>query len=842
MRKENHVPLERQFSPVPHDQEEAENDDILSVLGHAKPKTWDDLDREYRCVILAEAGAGKTEEFLQQAKLLDNQGKPSFFIRIEDIELGFEGAFEVGDENRFKEWLNSTSEAWFFLDSVDEARLDHPRTFEKALRHFATSIKGSAHRAHIYLSGRPYAWRPKEDRRLLDDILFLPCQQEGEASGEGAQAEPPPSALTVYTMRPLDEGRVRRFCLARGTKHIDRLLHEIERANLWSLAERPFDLESILAKWDEDKELGGRLDLLHHNIDKRLRDDHNSDRAQRQPLNIEQARQGARRLAAAVILTGKPGLNVPDEAPVKPGIEAESVLADWDPKDVRALLERGIFNGVIYGAVRFRHREVRELLASEWFDELLRGNSRHTVETLFFREQYGEKIVTPRLRAILPWLILFDDEICRRSLAMHPEIAVEGGEPSQLPLPTRQGILADIVRRIVSDEDDRSARDNSAIARIANSDLTKDTERLICEFSDNDDAIFFLGRLVWQGEMASCVSPLAAIAVDNKRGIYARIASARAVMTCGSAEQKQCLWQRLNESAAQIPRKLLADLVQEAVPDSNNVSQLRISLGKLAPYERFKATGLGRALHEFVERLPIVGDQQVIPQLLDGLHGYLEKPPYVERGKCHVSKDYAWLLNPATYVVEKLAEARSPVALGAKALSILMMVPALRFWWGEDFDEIKSEVQALVQAWPELNDALYWASIEQARSAKALKSGGPLTDDCSVSWLGHFWTFDTASLPRLIGYMQSRTLQDDKLVALSTALRVFVQADRPSHILTGLHDAVTGNSALQDQLNSLLNPPVSTTMQEYEQELAECQRERAEKEERNKLVRETWIA
>ena len=150
------------------------------------------------------------------------------------------------------------------------------------------------------------------------------------------------------------------------------------------------------------------------------------------------------------MLTGQAGLNVPDAVPLKHDIEAESVLADWDPKDVRALLERGIFNDIIYGAVRFRHRDVRELLAAEWFDGLLKsGNSRNSVEALFFREQYDEKIVTPRLRPILPWLILLDDEIRRRALEIYPEIAVEGGDPSRLPLMERQRILADIVHRIV---------------------------------------------------------------------------------------------------------------------------------------------------------------------------------------------------------------------------------------------------------------------------------------------------------------------------------------------------------------------------------------------------------
>lgn len=836
-----YVSLTRQFSAVPRSQEEAESDEILSIWGHIKAKTWDDMDREFRCVILAEAGAGKTEEFRQRALTLTRQGKSAFFIRIEDIEADFYKAFEIGEEAQFQSWLQSTGEAWFFLDSVDEARLESPRAFEKALRRFANGIKRGAHRAHIYLSSRPYAWRPKEDRRLLDEILFLPALQEGEA-GEGHQAEPK-STLIIYNLRPLDEGRIRHFCLAREANDINRLLNEIKRANLWSLAERPFDLEGILAKWAEDSALGGRLELLRHNIDKRLRDVHSTDRAQRQPLNLEQAREGASRLAAAVLLTGQVGINVPDAESIKPGIEAESILTDWDPNDVRALLERGIFNDVIYGAVRFRHREVRELLAAQWFKRLLNeGNNRYSVEALFFREQYGVKVITPRLRPILPWLILFNDGIRRRALAIHPEIAVEEGDPSQLSLAERRTILANIVRRIVSDEDGHSARDNNAIARIANPDLTVDTQQLIEEYVDNDDAIFFLGRLVWQGELERCVPPFIAIAVDNTRGIYARIASARAVMTCGSNEQKQSLWQGLNERDALIPRRLLVELAEEAEPDDFNVQQALVSLGKLPPYERYETSGLEQALQAFIERIPIDGGNEEIAQLLDGMNSFLDRQPYVERRECHVSKEYAWLLSPALYAVEKLIVARSNVALGETALSILLKMPILRFWTGSHFNEYKGDMQTLVPNWPELNDTLYWACIKQARAVKAMTSEDPLTDDWSVSWFGHFWNFDTDSLPRLLEYMHSRELQDDRLVALSTAFRVYVHADRPAHILGNLEDAVAGDSVLRDKLDSLLNPPVSEAMQRHEEEHEEYLRKQNEEEERNKQSRDRWIA
>jgi hypothetical protein len=839
---EDHIPLNRQFSPVSRSQEEAEESEILSAWGRGNPKSWDDLEREFRCVILAEAGAGKTEEFRHHAKELASRGKPAFFIRIEYIEVDFYTAFEVGDEDLFRTWAQSTEEAWFFLDSVDEARLKDPRDFERAIRRFAKGINKAAHRAHIYISSRPYAWRPEEDRRLLDEILFQPAAQQAEARKKGQQAKPQ-SALTIYILRHLDRERIRRFCRARSAKDVDGLLHAIERCNIWGLAERPFDLEGVLAKWDRDSALGSRIDLLRHNIDKRLSDAHCTDRAQRQPLNLEQARQGARRLAAAVVQTGLAGINVPDAASGKPGFKAECILDDWNPEDVRALLERGIFNDVIYGAVRFRHREVRELLAAEWFHGLLQaGNSRHSVEALFFREKYGEKIITPRLRPILSWLILFDDEMRHRAIKLHPEIAVEGGDPSGLPLVERKRILADIVRRIGSNETARSAQENSAIARIANPDLAGETQQLINEYINNDDAIFFLGRLVWQGRMGSCIEPFLDIAIDGRRGIYARRISARAVMTCGSAEQKQRLWQSLNESGAQIPRELLAELVAEAEADRHSVEYLLISLGKLPSYEPFKTTGLGHSLHAFVQRLSTIGDQLAIRQLLDGVHTYLNRPPFIQPRLCRVSKEYAWLLKPTTHAVERLVESQSSLVFGRTVLSIMLMVAALRRWHDNSLHEYKGNLQVLVPGWPELNDALYWASIEEDRSAKAANTSELLSDDCFVFSHGHFWNFDAAGLLRLLDCMRSRALQDDKSYALSTAFRVYVQADRPADLLSHLQDAVSNDPDLQEQLDRLLNPPASETMRRYEQECIESRHKREEEEQRMKRDREMWIA
>ncbi|ENW52510.1 MULTISPECIES: hypothetical protein [Acinetobacter] len=133
----SYIELNRKFSQLSsNSNSQVTNSDYSLSMDSAGLLTWEDLLEKYnRCVVLAEAGAGKTEEFKQQAKKLEHDDKFSFFIRIEDIDSDFIESFEVGDKERFEEWLTSPEKkAWFFLDSVDEARLEDPRAFQKCYK------------------------------------------------------------------------------------------------------------------------------------------------------------------------------------------------------------------------------------------------------------------------------------------------------------------------------------------------------------------------------------------------------------------------------------------------------------------------------------------------------------------------------------------------------------------------------------------------------------------------------------------------------------------------------------------------------------------------------------
>jgi hypothetical protein len=87
------------------------------------------------------------------------------------IGEAFGAAFDVGELQSFETWLSSEEDAWFFLDSVDEALLSNPQAFEEAIRVFATRIADARHRAYVIISSRSYAWRNRSDRELLEQLL-----------------------------------------------------------------------------------------------------------------------------------------------------------------------------------------------------------------------------------------------------------------------------------------------------------------------------------------------------------------------------------------------------------------------------------------------------------------------------------------------------------------------------------------------------------------------------------------------------------------------------------------------------------------------------------------------
>lgn len=808
------VPLIRRFTEIPeiYQDREARLEQLWPHLPRSERLDWAQLDDLYRIVILADPGAGKTFELRAKAEQMAEGGRAAFFIRIEDIDETFGGAFEVGDAAEFERWLAGVDEGWFYLDSVDEVRLESQRAFDRAIRAFASRIHTAAHRAHVVISSRPYAWDFSLDSVLMQEVLphefpialdLTGDEPEGKIGPASDEAGPRASPLKIFRLAELDNDDIRIFGGARGVADVNALLDALERAALMDLARVPFDLEDLIATWQDTKSLDGRLHVLERGLERRL-----SPPTTKGVLPLEAAMAAARRLALAATLAGEANLRFPGGE--GGGLDTSALLPDWTPDDIDVLLRRGVFSDPSYGAVRFRHRETRELLAAQQLAAMLKSPERRAeVEGIVLRTIYGVTVIPPRLRAVMPWLILYDESIQAKALAIAPELATEGGDAAGLPLEVRRGVLRDIVRAIV--EDRERGGDNSQLARIAHEDLSEETLAQIAEHSGDDGAVFFLGRLAWQGKMTAAAEALAPIARDQSRGDSARIVSVRAVATVLGAEAGHALWAERLSSGEILPRQLLAEFVDGAPANGASVRLLLASLDQLQPYARFTTSGLSWALHGFIGRLPRFSDrapENPLVMLAEGLAAFLAREPYIERRECRVSEAYQWLMAPALDAIARLVVNRSSACLGPIILRVVGQIPASRDYGDSDSGDQQAKLGALIPRWAELNDALFWHTVNQVRTSGP-PPGKVVTDDWEVEWMRHLWAFDAATFERSLAWISTREFADDKLVALTRSYRTYAAHGRRQSWRRALWRAAAGDPVLEACLGGLMRPAPS---------------------------------
>lgn len=441
------VELIRRFAPM--SARSAEWDFLMAGTG--KPQRWHEIEDSFRVLIIADPGAGKTFEAQTRARRINERGRYAFFIRIEKIDGNFEQAFEVGTAAGFEAWLASTEEAWFFLDSVDEAQLETPRALEDAVCIFGTRCHTALDRARIFITSREDAWRALPDQTLIEQ--HLPYGEPDPAEKKDDTSRDSDPTLKLFRLVGLNEDEIGLFAGHYGVSDVADFVDAVKRADLLTLAERPFDLKALIRVWIADRKLGSRFEVLQRMIALQLA----PLSAATAPARYDAAkmREGARALAGAVMMTGKAVICLPAGVHSLDRIDPRVLLEGWSDTEINALLRTGLFDDIVYTSVRFRHREIRELLSAEWANDLLDCPSeRPRVEDLFFRERYGEQVIVPRTRPTLTWLILLDDTVRDRALALAPEIASEGGDPSQLPLEIRKTMLRDIVDRVAGRKDE----------------------------------------------------------------------------------------------------------------------------------------------------------------------------------------------------------------------------------------------------------------------------------------------------------------------------------------------------------------------------------------------------
>ncbi|MEB5477565.1 NACHT domain-containing protein [Acinetobacter pollinis] len=553
MAENKYIDLERQFRILDKNSKvtDTSQQSISYSFNHAmkNPTTWKDLLEERRCVVLAEAGSGKTLEFKNQAESLKQAGETAFFIRIEYLQDNC-FIFEVGDESEFNHWLNNTSSenAYFFLDSVDEARLKDSSAFSKALHHFSNEIKPAIHRCHIFVSSRPCGWRYKKDEQIINK--FLPYQEEKK------------DVLKTYVLEPLNKHMVESFCEKFSVEYSKTFIEdsktfidEINQLNLISIASRPFDLINLLTLWNDKNKLGTRSEVIEYNIRHRL-DDGYDDEGVRKKTNLDRMLY-AKRLAASVILTKKSQITLLRADSTI--LSAKLLMPNLNLDQHQEILSCAIFDDVLYNTVRFRHREIREYLAALWFKDRLEVNRRDIKNQLFkIITSNQEKVIPPVYSSFLPWLAILDTEICEKLIQYRPELFLENGDGARLFLDSKKSIIYNIVERIKNNTDLYNIVNYVPATQLITADLNEFIAQLIqSNLSLSETPSFHEGRVLYflvqlagkTHTLTSCIEPLSKIVSDPKYNDDLKEECLRSLFQIGNTEQKIAAWDRLNTYA-----------------------------------------------------------------------------------------------------------------------------------------------------------------------------------------------------------------------------------------------------------------------------------------------------
>ena len=858
----DYIELDRKFVVFEERSQAEEPDDLLfarsALLG--TEKSWAGILHNPCTVVLAEARAGKTTELCTQAEKLRNDDKEAFFCRLDMLaDRSLEDSLEIGTRQQFRAWAKSDAPGYFFLDAVDEARLTSWGDFEKAVRNFVDAVESYKARLTVVISTRPNAWQAQADRAMLKRWLSFP--EEVESVGNGAHGSAfnrdgrslvpeneanltvtreSSSPIAIVQMVSLNQSQVRIFAEAKGMTDIDGFLEAIEHADADSFATRPADLRGLIDSWKEHGRLGSYAEIVARAVAGKLADE-NLKHSDQSPISADRVREGARILAAAVTLTKRPSILLPDEHIDETlrsrCLDPEQVLPDWTPGEIRALLSRGLFDPALYGSVRFHHRTVREYLAAQLVEKLLLEKAnRRRIERLFFVRPYGDlpEVVVPALKPILGWLAAWDEPIRDCAVRIDPKVLLEYGDPSALDTGTRATLLRDFARHYEDRQHTPLILYSREVRRVADHRLARVIRELLETYRDHVDVRRLLLRVIREGQIPDCGHLAYTFATNTQVDVYARVVAVHIVGLTGIPDEKRRLAEEILGQVSSLDPQILGAALEALWPEALTDRDVVTLLEKVPPPDKFKAPSLlKRAVSSILEQLT---DSNRVHTFLSAVLAIVSRPPVHDEWFCRISKQYEWLLHLLWTLVERVyCVHHAPETLPdfLEAMALCGQSSRVSQYTGS----VNNERRQLLHDNAKIRHALFWH--EYARAQK-------LRDE---SFIG-LWFLHASGLREVLSAQDSEVyLQDlreradpeEKRIAMSVLFNLCGASDN-TDLLGRIRDVVSGDSALEAEIDRHLAPPVPPKEQlemariNLEKASQSLQRERTETQ-----ARQDWI-
>ena len=516
--------------------------------------TWTDVLPSPCVVLLGEAGSGKSSELRAQADRLAREGHAAFFLPIEvlakdDLETPIEG-----NRAALEPWKQGREEAWFFLDSVDEAKL-HGESLSRALAKFEKGLGDVLSRCHVIVSSRHSDWRAQDEAILqrLAERLVKPPAPAPEASrkqhvvrrrlrleNRTARSVAPVQLLQLAS---LNRDQIRIY--AEQKEHVpdmDAFMAALGQADLWGLAGRPLDVEWLARSWKRRRGFGSLRTMIEEDICEKLTD-RRDPVLYGAPISSEQARNGVERIALALTMIGAEAVALPGSATEAPGtsLDARDLLR-WKDDELLSLLRLAVFDPTTYGRVRFHHRTVREYLAARCLYRLRhhQGLLEFQLDRLIFATVEGRNLARPGFEAVVAWLALDDPDVRQRAIEVAPEHLVDLGDPSEFKADARRSVLRSYARRFAGRKRTLHHFDRAGLERFAGEEMAPIIRELLAPHTSDDlrDALL---QMIGRKKLASLADAALQAATEEVIPPFLRAQAIRAVSAAGTPEQKSTL-------------------------------------------------------------------------------------------------------------------------------------------------------------------------------------------------------------------------------------------------------------------------------------------------------------
>ncbi|MEP7120379.1 MAG: hypothetical protein ABJE95_05705 [Byssovorax sp.] len=540
-------------------------------------------------VVLGEAGIGKTSELRGQAQRLRSEGHGAFFVPIDALAKdGLEIAIE-GSAGAFEDWKQGQAEAWFFLDSVDEAKFTG-ESLQRAIKKLASALSGALGRCHVVVSSRHSDWneRDKEELSLFADRLIKPSSpsrgsESRRARSRGQTWTPfdpdivvPIIPVRVLWLAPLNRAQIRTYAEQKeGLSDVDAFVTALGRADFWGLAGRPLDVEWLAGFWKRNRVFGSLRTMIEENIHEKLTDMGRDPVRYPSPISPAQAREGVERIALTLTMVGSSAVVVPgaENMGVDDRVEVLKILENWTVAETLGLMRLAVFDPAINGRARFHVRTVREYLAASCLHRLRQRNlTELQLDRLLFASVEEREIVRPGFEALVAWLAINDSAVRRRALKVAPEHLIDLGDPSELPFDTRRLALREYIARFAGRKRTLHHFHGAGLERFAKEDLSAELREALAP-GVSDDLRKAVLQMIERKQLTSLADAALKVAAEDGIPSFLRVRAIHAVAVAGSIDQKRAIVNSMTPRFAE-DRDTAHELLERFFPGVLSISEV----------------------------------------------------------------------------------------------------------------------------------------------------------------------------------------------------------------------------------------------------------------------------